>query len=103
MIAPENMYKNMYVDMKEERDTLIDDLIFLRAKIKRLEREKEIFHSKLMAQLGVNTDLRMSNKNLECENEKLKRKALGYDNMMTGEMGELYKKARAFDNYMEDK
>lgn len=59
----------MYWDMekqrdqyKEERDTLIDDLAVLKANISRLERENEIFHRKLMAQLEVNTELRMSNK-----------------------------------------
>ncbi|MDW4303875.1 hypothetical protein QI067_03465 [Staphylococcus saprophyticus] len=47
---------------KLERDTLIDDLSWYKAKVSRLERENEIFHRKLMAQLEVNTELRMSNK-----------------------------------------
>lgn len=34
------------------------------------------------------------------ENEQLKRKAQAYDKMMTGEMGELYKKAEAFDEVL---
>ncbi|MDW4093359.1 hypothetical protein QI297_00460 [Staphylococcus saprophyticus] len=79
-----------YNKMLEERDTLIDDLKTLRklsaalkasenslwlssrefecerdeleAKVSRLEQEKEIFHRKLMAQLEVNTELKMGNK-----------------------------------------
>ncbi|MDW4484548.1 hypothetical protein QI140_03665 [Staphylococcus saprophyticus] len=47
---------------KAERDTLIDDIAVLKANISRLEREKEEFHRKLMEQLEVNTELRMSNK-----------------------------------------
>lgn len=54
--------ESKYNDMKAERDTLIDDLPWYKAKVSRLEREKEIFHRKLMAQLEVNTELRMSNK-----------------------------------------
>lgn len=48
--------------LKAERDTLIDDIAVLKANISRLEQEKEIFHRKLMAQLEVNTELRISNK-----------------------------------------
>ncbi|WP_204195351.1 hypothetical protein [Staphylococcus sp. GFQ9D221P] len=48
--------------IRAERDTLIDDIAVLKANISRLEREKEEFHRKLMAQLEVNTELRMSNK-----------------------------------------
>ena len=51
-----------YNKMLEERNNLIDDLSWYRAKVSRLEREKEEFHRKLMAQLEVNTELRMSNK-----------------------------------------
>ena len=51
-----------YNKMIAERDSLIDDLSWYKAKVSRLEREKEIFHRKLMAQLEVNTELRMSNK-----------------------------------------
>lgn len=47
---------------KAERDTLIDDLPWYKAKVSRLKQEKEILHCKLMAQLEVNTELRMSNK-----------------------------------------
>lgn len=47
---------------KAERDTLVDDLSWYKAKVSRLEREKEEFHRKLMAQLEVNTELRMSSK-----------------------------------------
>lgn len=47
---------------KAERDTLIDDLPWYKAKVSRLEDEKEEFQRKLMAQLEVNTELRMSNK-----------------------------------------
>ena len=83
------MISNMYEIIQErdqyksERDTLIDDIAVLKAnneryrkraenamdyaersqcEVLRLEREKEIFHRKLMAQLEVNTELRMSNK-----------------------------------------
>ncbi|WP_210140365.1 hypothetical protein [Staphylococcus sp. GDX8P107P-1] len=51
-----------YNKMLEERNSLIDDLSWYKAKVSRLEDEKEIFHRKLMAQLEVNTELRMSNK-----------------------------------------
>lgn len=51
-----------YNKMIAERNSLIDDLSWYKAKVSRLEREKEIFHRKLMAQLEVNTELRMSNK-----------------------------------------
>ncbi|WP_218086587.1 hypothetical protein, partial [Staphylococcus equorum] len=51
-----------YIRMKAERDELIDDLSWYKAKVSRLKREKEVFHCKLMAQLEVNTELRMSNK-----------------------------------------
>ena len=51
-----------FQQFKEERNSLIDDLSWYKAKVSRLEREKEIFHRKLMAQLEVNTELRMSNK-----------------------------------------
>ena len=51
-----------YNKMIAERNSLIDDLSWYKAKVSRLEREKEEFHRKLMAQLEVNTELRMSNK-----------------------------------------
>lgn len=51
-----------YNKMLEERNSLIDDLSWYKAKVSRLEREKEEFQRKLMAQLEVNTELRMSNK-----------------------------------------
>lgn len=51
-----------YNKMIAERNSLIDDLSWYKAKVSRLEDEKEIFHRKLMAQLKVNTNLRMSNK-----------------------------------------
>ena len=51
-----------YNKILEERNSLIDDLSWYKAKVSRLEREKEEFHRKLMAQLEVNTELRMSNK-----------------------------------------
>ncbi|WP_432718086.1 hypothetical protein [Staphylococcus equorum] len=54
--------KKLSEQYKTERDTLVDDLSWYKAKVSRLEREKEIFHRKLMAQLKVNTNLRMSNK-----------------------------------------
>lgn len=37
-----------YYDMKAERDTLIDDLSWYKAKVNRLEREKNETHQKLM-------------------------------------------------------
>lgn len=49
-------------DMTKQRDTLIDDLSWYKAKVSRLERENEEFHRKLMTQLEVNTTLRMSNR-----------------------------------------
>ena len=51
-----------YNKILEERNSLIYDLPWYKAKVSRLEQEKEIFHRKLMAQLEVNTELRMSNK-----------------------------------------
>ncbi|WMM14412.1 hypothetical protein [Staphylococcus saprophyticus] len=54
--------ESKYNGMIAERNSLIDDLSWYKAKVSRLEREKEIFHRKLMAQLEVNTELRMSNK-----------------------------------------
>ncbi|MDW4229000.1 hypothetical protein QI210_10425 [Staphylococcus saprophyticus] len=51
-----------YNKMIAERNSLIDDLSWYKANISRLEREKEEFHRKLMEQLEVNTELRMSNK-----------------------------------------
>ena len=51
-----------YNKMTAERNSLIDDLSWYKAKVSRLKQEKEILHCKLMAQLEVNTELRMSNK-----------------------------------------
>lgn len=56
------LYKQQRDQYKTERDTLINDIAVLKANISRLEREKEEFHRKLMAQLEVNTELRMSSK-----------------------------------------
>ncbi|MDW3988769.1 hypothetical protein QI259_00455 [Staphylococcus saprophyticus] len=65
MIISKKKYEKIleqYNKMLEERNSLIGDVIWYKAKVSRLEDEKEIFHSKLMAQLEVNTELRMSNK-----------------------------------------
>ena len=51
-----------YNKMTAERNSLIDDLSWYKAKVSRLKQEKEVLHCKLMAQLEVNTELRMSNK-----------------------------------------
>ncbi|PTJ85095.1 hypothetical protein BU055_02070 [Staphylococcus succinus] len=46
------------------------------------------------------TEMKLQHDQLKEENEQLKRKAQAYDKMMTGEMGELYKKAEAFDEVL---
>lgn len=65
MIISKKKYEKLleqYNKMLEERNSLIGDVIWYKAKVSRLEREKEEFHRKLTAQLEVNTELRMSNK-----------------------------------------
>lgn len=70
-----DFWKLAYEEVKEqrdqqkaERDLLIDDLVWHKAKVSRLEREKNEIEQKLMAQLEVNTAHMAHIKKLEREN-----------------------------------
>lgn len=82
---------------RKKYEKLNCDLVRAKAKIDDAKRVVDAENKLIKAMLVTKQERDKYKK----QNEQLKRKALAYDKMMTGEMGELYKKAEAFDEIRE--
>lgn len=67
-------------NLREENDNMINETVMLKAKVNRLEREKNETDQKLMAQLEVNTALRLQADTYFEQWQQVSQKARAFDN-----------------------